>query len=116
MMGFVIVIHVLICVLLVISILMQSSKGGGMAGVFGGGGSMGGVFGGRGAASFLSKVTTWLGVLFAVTTISMALISLKSTSRPKSILQQVSEKEKQASPSNMLPIAPGEQAQKSEKK
>jgi preprotein translocase subunit SecG len=116
MIGFFTIIHVLVCVLLVISILMQSSKGGGMAGVFGGGGSVGGVFGGRGAASFLSKVTLWFGVIFAVTTISIALLSVKSGSRPKSYLQEVVEKEKQVSPANMLPVVPQNPQPQPEKK
>ena len=46
-----------------ITILLQSSKGGGLAGTFGGT-SMGNVFGGRGAATFLSKTTTVLAVLY----------------------------------------------------
>ena len=106
MMGLIIVIHVIVCALMIVSILMQSSKGGGMAGVFGGGGGVGGVFGGRGAASFLSKVTMWLGVIFAATTLSIALLSLRTTERAKSMLQQVVEKEKTPSPANMLPTVP----------
>lgn len=48
MTAFLTVIHALICIFLIISILLQSSKGGGLAGMFGGGGGMGNVFGGRG--------------------------------------------------------------------
>jgi preprotein translocase subunit SecG len=110
MVGFLTVIHVIVCVLLIVSILLQSSKGGGMAGMFGGGGSSGGVFGGRGAASFLSKTTMWLGVTIAVTTMSIALLSMKGGPKAKSMLQQVSEKEKQASPANMLPVVPEQPA------
>jgi preprotein translocase subunit SecG len=63
-----VVFHVLICVLLVIVILMQSAKGEGLAGAFGGGGGglSGAVFGGRGAATFLSKATTVLAVVFMI--------------------------------------------------
>jgi len=43
---------------------MQSAKGEGLAGAFGGGALSGAVFGGRGAASFLSKATTVLAVMF----------------------------------------------------
>ena len=100
--------HVLIAVLLIVSILLQSSKGGGMAGVFGGGGAGGGVFGGRGAASFLSKVTMWLGAAFAVTSLSIALMSSGKQARPRSVVQQRMQKEQTASPSDILPIAPGE--------
>jgi preprotein translocase subunit SecG len=102
------IIHILICVFLIISILLQSSKGGGLAGMFGGGGGgMGGVFGGRGAASFLSKVTLWLGVGFALTSISSALLSAKSTSRQRSMIEQVMEREGVSTPATMLPAVPG---------
>jgi preprotein translocase subunit SecG len=109
MSAFLMVIHVFVCVFLIISILLQSSKGGGLAGMFGGGGGgMGGVFGGRGAASFLSKVTLWLGVGFAVTSISIALLSLGSSSRQRSLVQQVMEQEQTtSSPAAILPTVPG---------
>ncbi len=106
MMGFLVVIHILVCILLIISILMQSSKGGGMAGVFGGGGNVGGVFGGRGAASFLQKAAMWLGVAYAVMTLLIGFYSLKNVQGPKSALQQVLEQERQSSPANVLPVAP----------
>jgi preprotein translocase subunit SecG len=115
MMGFIVVLHIIVCVFLVISILLQSSKGGGLAGMFGGG-SVGGVFGGRGAASFLSKVTMWLGVLFAATTLTMAMISIKNTGRSKSYLQQVVEEERSASPADMLPVVPQSPPATDEKK
>ncbi|MBU1318974.1 MAG: preprotein translocase subunit SecG [candidate division Zixibacteria bacterium] len=60
-----ITIHVLVSFGLIISVLMQSSKGEGLAGAFGGGGGVSGaVFGGRGAAPFLSKATTALAIMF----------------------------------------------------
>jgi preprotein translocase subunit SecG len=60
-----ITIHILICICLIISVLMQSAKGEGLAGAMGGGGGISGaVFGGRGAASFLSKATTVLAIMF----------------------------------------------------
>jgi len=111
---FLTVVHVFVSVFLVISILLQSSKGGGLAGMFGGGGSMGGVFGGRGAASFLAKITMWLGVGFAVTSISIALLSVGSSSKPRSMIQQVIEQERGSSPSTMLPAIPGEEGTMSE--
>jgi len=107
MSAFLIVIHILLCLFLIISILLQSSKGGGLAGMFGGGGgSMSNVFGGRGAASFLAKVTVWLGIGFALTSFSNALLSKGSMTRHKSLVQQVMEKEKASSPASMLPTVP----------
>lgn len=64
MYTFLLIIHVIISIALTIAILLQSSKGGGLAGVFGGGGGAGTVFGGRGIATFLSKLTTGLAIAF----------------------------------------------------
>jgi preprotein translocase subunit SecG len=101
--------HVFVCVFLIISILLQSSKGGGLAGVLGGGGGgMGSVFGGRGAASFLAKMTMYFGIAFAITALSIALLSKGSTSGAKSMVQQVMEKEDTSSPAAILPTVPGE--------
>lgn len=55
---------IIICFSLILVILLQSSKGGGLGGAFGGGGGMGAVFGGRGAGNFLTKTTGWLAVGF----------------------------------------------------
>ncbi len=76
-----VVFHVLVCVALVLVVLMQSSKGEGLAGsAFGGGGLGGAVFGGRGAASFLSKSTSYLAVIFMLNCGALAFMS-SSTSR-----------------------------------
>lgn len=68
-----ITIHVITCFLLIVVVLMQSSKGGGLPGAFGGSGQT--IFGGREAASFLSKATTYLAVLFMVSSLSLAFLS-----------------------------------------
>jgi len=107
MLALLTIIHVLLCILLVVSILLQSSKGGGLAGMFGGGGGMGQVLGGRGAATFLSKITLWLGVGFAVTSITIALLSGGTSSRPRSLLEQVEQQQPEATPSTILPKVPG---------
>jgi preprotein translocase subunit SecG len=71
-----VVFHVVVCIALIIVVLMQSAKGEGLAGgtAFGGGVSSA-VFGGRGAASFLSKATTVLAVVFFVNCGALALMS-----------------------------------------
>ncbi len=66
-------IHLLVCSLLVIVILMQSSKGGGLGAAFGVGGQT--IFGGRETATFLSKATTYLAIIFMVTSLSLAFLS-----------------------------------------
>ena len=71
-----VVFHVIICIALIIVVLMQSAKGEGLAGATAfGGGVSNAVFGGRGAASFLSKATTVLAVVFFINCGALALMS-----------------------------------------
>ena len=72
--------HTVICVFLVVVILMQAAKGEGLAGAFGGGGGLSGaVFGGRGAATFLSRATTFLAIVFMVNCGILAFMSSHRT-------------------------------------
>ena len=64
--GFALVIFVPLCVILTLVILMQDSKGEGLSSSAFGGAEMQSVLGGRGAATFLSKMTTWLAIGFMV--------------------------------------------------
>ena len=77
-------------VLLIIFVLMQSSKGGGLAGTFGGAGNMGSMFGTRRTADFLSQATWWLAGTVAVLTIVANLFFLpgKVTQEQRSIIQE----------------------------
>ncbi|MEZ5063139.1 MAG: preprotein translocase subunit SecG [bacterium] len=79
--GIILGIHVLVCILLVLVVLMQSSKGGGLAGGAFGGGAESTVFGGRGAATVLSKATTVFGMTFMVTSLTLTLLSASRTGR-----------------------------------
>jgi len=101
------ILHVLICIFLVISVLLQSSKGGGLAGMFGGGGI--GSFGGRGTATFLAKITMWLGIGFAATAILIGLLRKGTKYEERSMVQQVmeGEQERASTPAAILPEAPG---------
>lgn len=62
MYTFLVILLILVSILLVVSVLMQSSKGDGMVAMTAGSS----VLGGRGAATFLSKFTQWTGVIFFV--------------------------------------------------
>lgn len=73
----ILVFHVIICFALIIVVLLQSSKGGGLAGAFGGGGGGQTMFGGQETATFLSKATTYLAVLFMLLSLSLAFLSSK---------------------------------------
>jgi len=63
-----------VSLLLVIVVLLQSGKAADLAGAFGGMGSQS-TFGPRGSASFLSKMTTTLAVLFMVTSLGLWIIN-----------------------------------------
>jgi len=63
-----IVIHVLICLILATVVLLQSSKGGGLSGAFGGaGGAPQQLLGSRGITTLLHKLTIYLAVGFFIT-------------------------------------------------
>ncbi len=70
--GFLVAFHVIVSALLVVLILLQPGKSGGMGAVFGGGSSTS-VFGGRGATTILSKGTGILAALFFVLSIAIAM-------------------------------------------
>jgi len=74
MAGILLGVHVLISLGLIVVVLLQSGKGGGLAGAFGGGGGVGAVFGGQAAATFLTKATRYLATAFMITALSMALL------------------------------------------
>lgn len=105
MIGFLLLLHILVCIFLVIVILLQSSKGSGLAGAFGGMGGAGAIFGGRGAATFLSKLTTVLAVLFMLSSVTHSFIS-RSATTPNSLIQEEARKGG-LSPAAQLPAIPG---------
>ncbi|MCP4215444.1 MAG: preprotein translocase subunit SecG [bacterium] len=72
--GFVLFIHIVVCTLLIVIVLLQSGKSADLAGAFGGAGSQS-TFGPRGTASFLSKLTTTLAILFMITSLSLWIIA-----------------------------------------
>ncbi len=57
------VLFIPVCILLILIVLLQAGKGGGLAGAFGGTGGQT-FLGARGAADFLGKLTIYLAVAF----------------------------------------------------
>ena len=80
------IVHVLVCLVLIVTILLQASKGGGLSTAFGGGGRA--LCGGAGAATFLSKVTTVLAVVFFLTCIALWYASRGDSSIPESAAER----------------------------
>ena len=104
MYGILIFFFILVCVALSVVILLQSSKGGGLAGAFGGAGDMGAVFGGRGAATFLSRLTTILAVAFLGFSLLLSFIN-KGSSEATGLVQKEQQK-RAAAPASGLPLVP----------
>ena len=76
MFTFLSVLYVLICLFLILVVLLQSGKGGGMGAAFGGGGGAGQqVFGGAGAGNILTKMTAVSAALFMVLSATLAYMS-----------------------------------------
>ncbi|MBU2492142.1 MAG: preprotein translocase subunit SecG [Bacteroidetes bacterium] len=93
-------ITIIASVLLVLIILMQSSKGEGLAGSIAGGANFGSVFGSRRTADFLSKASWWLGgaVIFLSIIINLFFLPGKTTQEQReSIIQRSSQQQVPAS-------------------
>jgi len=79
------ILHIVVSLGIILVVLLQSGKGGDLAGVFGGGGGEG-FFGGRGPASFLARLTTGAAVLFILTSLLLGIFP--NLKRPSPILQR----------------------------
>ena len=80
--------HTLISFLLIIAVLMQSGKGGGLASSIGGGLSSSSVLGGRSASSFLTKTTAVLATAFMLSCLLQA-VSYDSGDLPTSATERM---------------------------
>lgn len=99
--GFILILFVPACILLPIIILLQDSKGEGLSSsAFGGaGGSMQSVLGGQGAATFLSKVTTWLAIGFMVMALFLMRFYGETGGELKPLQEEVGQAEVTITPS-----------------
>ncbi len=100
-MGIIIALHVIVCIALIGLILVQRGRGGGFVDSFQG---LETVFGTK-TSSFLTKSTTVLAVLFFLTCLSLALISLRQS---RSLIQSSPAA---AAAHNMTPVQPPAQPQ-----
>ncbi|TXH22612.1 MAG: preprotein translocase subunit SecG, partial [Elusimicrobia bacterium] len=69
-------IHVVICVLVILAVLIQSGKGAGFAGVFGGGGGDA-LFSAPSGSMFIRKVTTGLAIAFFVSSLLLTFLGAR---------------------------------------
>ena len=86
MFGFLMGVQIVVSILLIVVVLMQASKGGGLAGTFGGG-SVGTVFGVRRTADFLIRATQVLAGIFLVLSLVINIFFLPRAEQPESVIQ-----------------------------
>ena len=85
MIYFVISIHVLVSLLLIVIILLQQGKSADLAAAFGGQGSQT-AFGPRSASNLLTKSTTWLAVVFVITSVTLTVMEQHRVAAHHSVL------------------------------
>ena len=84
-------IHLILSFILIGLVLLQHGKGADAGATFGGGAS-GTVFGSQGTATFLSKLTTIIACLFAVTSVSLTLLANRAA-RPETLSDKLMKQE-----------------------
>ncbi len=78
---------VIICLLMILTILMQRPKSEGLGAAFGGG-LTDNLFGAQ-TTTVLTKFTVWLGALFFLLTLLISVLQVKSFSGPTAIQKQL---------------------------
>ncbi len=73
MSTFLAIVHVFVCMFLILVVLLQQGRGGGLGSAFGGASQQ--VFGGRGAGNFMTRLTWGCAVVFILTSVSLAYIA-----------------------------------------
>ena len=103
--------HVIVCVILVVLVLLQSGREG-MGVIFGGGGNS--VFGNAGAGGILSKLTTFLAVIFICTSLGYNIMTSSTNKEVESVLdvqfEEVPAAPAQAPAAVSTPAVPAETA------
>ena len=98
-------VYIIVCLTLVMVVLLQQGKGGGMANAFGGGASQA-AFGARSGATVLSRATTVCAVLFVIGALYLGIAGQRS---PSSV---VGGRAPQSSPTTPAAPAPAQPAEK----
>ena len=80
----ILIFHVIVCIFLVLTVLIQQGKGAEMGAVFG---SSEAIFGSSGPVSLLGKITTGLAIVFMLT--SLGLTYLSANKRPDTIMEGI---------------------------
>lgn len=92
------ILHVFVCVFLILVVLLQPGKSGGMGAAFGGASAA--VFGARGATSFLGKITAACAIIFMLTSIGLSYLA---TSKEKTLRREAERQEERAKARQVRP-------------
>ena len=84
---FLIFLHIVVSALLITVILLQSGRGGGLAGTLGGGVSTA-MFGGQGADKVMTRLTTGLAAAFMVLAILISIASSPEVGQRDSVVRE----------------------------
>jgi len=90
MIGFLIIVHTIVSILLISVVLMQASQGGGLSGTFGGQAASS-ILGGQGAGNVLSKITGWLAAIFIGLAVLISILSGPNDESSSSLVKKASE-------------------------
>lgn len=90
------IIHVIAAVFLILVVLLQSGRGGGVGAALGGASAQ--VFGGRGAGNFLTRLTTGAAVVFFMTSMTLSMTSSRHRSVMMGNISQSAQDANEVSP------------------
>ena len=101
----IVVVHIIVCIFLVLVVLLQSGKGADLAGAFGGGATQT-AFGSRGPASFLTRMTTVVAIIFMVTSISLSMMGGRRSTNNESVMDRKSSPvQERKTDTNAVPVS-----------
>lgn len=75
MYTFISIVYIFVCLFLILVVLLQSGKGGGLGSAFGGGGTGQQIFGGAGAGNLLTRLTAVFAFAFMALSVWLAFLS-----------------------------------------
>jgi preprotein translocase subunit SecG len=87
------------CFMLVLVVLLQAGKGGGLAAGFGGAGTGMEMMGSRQTVTFLHTATKWLGGAFLVICFVLSLLTVRG-SAPRSLIESEMQDQRPAAPAD----------------
>src|SRR5690349_12732764 len=91
MTTFLYIVYVVVCVFLILVVLLQAGRGGGMGAAFGGSSQT--VFGGAGAGNFLTRLTVIMAAAFMLLSATLSFLSSSSDKALEKAAQAVKARE-----------------------